>query len=133
MVRLVRGDAGSATVEMAVALPAVVLVLSLLLTVVQLGTQRIRVERAAAVAARMASVDTSQGDIQTAVQRIAGSAAGVEIGDSTQGWVRVSVSKPVVASWLNWTVSAEHVAPHERYVLGFDRLSPAGFAPPLID
>ncbi len=133
MVKLVRGDAGSATVEMAVALPAVVLVLSLLLTVVQLGTQRIRVERAAAVAARMASIDAAHGDIQAVVRRIAGPGASAEIGGDVQGWVTVSVSKPVVASWLSWTVSAEHVAPHERYVLGFDRFSPAGFAPPLIE
>lgn len=50
-----RGDRGLATAELAVALPAVVLVLALCLTAMALGVDHVRAEDAARAAARAAS------------------------------------------------------------------------------
>jgi hypothetical protein len=50
-----RGDRGLATAELAVALPAVVLVLALCLTAMALGVDHVRVQDAARAAARAAS------------------------------------------------------------------------------
>ncbi len=84
------GDRGSATVEFAMLLPAVVMILATLLGSVQWATAQIRVESAAATAARVAIVGT---DIESraAVTQAAGS--GVLVSIVRDGaWIRVTVT-----------------------------------------
>ncbi len=100
-----RRDEGSATVEFAVALPAVALVLGLVMGAATWGVGAVRVQSAANQAARVAiaSPPTTARDVAT---RIAGpgSVATVAIAGD---WIVVSVSAP--APW-GPTYSAQAVA-----------------------
>ncbi|WP_395243834.1 TadE family type IV pilus minor pilin [Agromyces sp. MMS24-K17] len=68
------GERGSATAELAVALPAVALVLAACLGAVQLGAQQVRLTDAAADAARALARGESSGDAAAIANRVAGRA-----------------------------------------------------------
>ena len=88
-------DCGSATVEFAVALPAVALVLGLILGSATWGVGAIRAQHAANEAARVAIVGTAA-DARATAQRVAGSGAAVTV-TRDGAWISVTVDAP--ASW----------------------------------
>ncbi len=67
--RRIAGDDGSAVAEFAVALPAVLLVLSLAIGGVQVGSLQVRAQGAAADAARSYARGESAGTVQSRLQR----------------------------------------------------------------
>lgn len=91
-----RGERGLATAELAVALPAVVLVLALCLTAMALGVDHVRAEDAARAAARAAS----RGEPVEVVRQVAGArapeGATVTIGRGPEGVVVHVVLPPRV-------------------------------------
>lgn len=88
-------EAGSATVEFAVALPAVALVLGLILGSATWGVGAIRAQHAANEAARIAIAGTPS-EARAAAQRVAGSAASVSV-VSDGRWIEVTLDAP--APW----------------------------------
>ena len=88
-------DDGSATVEFAVALPAVALVLGLVLGSATWGVGSIRAQHAANEAARAAIVGTPA-DARAAARRVAGADCVVTV-TRTGAWITVSVDAP--APW----------------------------------
>ncbi len=93
-------DRGSATVEFAVALPSVALVLGLVLGCATWGVGAIRVQHAANEAARVAIVGTPA-DARAAAQRVVGSGvAGSDVAVTVirdGAWISVTVDAP--APW----------------------------------
>jgi hypothetical protein len=88
-------DRGSATVEFAVALPAVALVLGLVLGSATWGVGAIRMQHAANEAARVAIVGTAA-DARAAAQRVAGPGATLTV---TRDGVWISVTVDAPAPW----------------------------------
>ncbi|MCZ3386757.1 MAG: pilus assembly protein TadE, partial [Actinomycetia bacterium] len=87
------GDHGMVTAELAVALPALVLVISLLLAVVGVASDVSRAAEAARSAARGASIGTDISLVTEQAQQLAPPGATVRIW--TDGpWVRVEVVAP---------------------------------------
>lgn len=93
-------DRGAVTAELAVALPAVVLVLAALLVVVLAGVSQIRVVDAARAGARAASAGESDGRVHEIVTRLAGSSASAAVGGDGS-WVTVTVRTSVVGGWFS--------------------------------
>ena len=84
------GETGMVTAEIAVALPAVVLVLLLVLSAVSAGVTQLRVTDAARVAARQAAIGSD--DVAGAAARVGGEVSvGIEQGELSC----VHVSRPV--------------------------------------
>lgn len=106
-----RDDHGAVTAELAVALPAVVLVLLALLVVVVAGVTQVRVVDAARAGARAASAGEDAGRVRDLVARTAGPSATSTL-DSGGVWVTVTVRSPVTGSWFSgpFTVSASATA-----------------------
>lgn len=117
--RQAQGEAGSATVELAVALPAVVLAVLAIVTVAVLGVTRIDVEDAARVATRQAALGESDGDVAATARQLAGDSAQVRI-ERSQDWVTVSVSRSVWGLSRMWPVSSRHTTRTEASLLGLD-------------
>ena len=92
-------ERGSITAELALALPAVVLVLALVLTVGSAAAQQQRCADAARTAARLAAAGESDAVVADAVRRLAGRAARVEIGEDGS-WVVVEVSTGGPQAWF---------------------------------
>lgn len=115
-------QSGSVTVEFAVALPALVMALVLVVLLIQLGANRLAVERAAGAGARAAAIGVLD-EVPEVVRRIAGAAAS---STTTQagGWVTVEVTKPVIGAWGTWQIMASYRVPTEDYLVGID-LGPA--------
>ena len=88
-------DRGSATVEFAVALPAVALVLGLILGCATWGVGAIRVQHAANEAARVAIVDSAASAVASA-EHIAGPGASARVTRDGE-WILVAVDVP--ARW----------------------------------
>lgn len=88
-------DRGSATVEFAVALPAVALVLGLVLGSATWGVGAIRAQHAANEAARVAIVGTPA-DARAVAERVAGPGAAVTV---TRDGVWISVTVDAPAPW----------------------------------
>lgn len=108
------GEAGMATAEFAVALPAVALVLALVVALTHVMLLHHRAWQAASVGARVAA----RGQDDAAVRR-AVSMTGLQGGTAIRregSWVRVRVSAPApgVVAWAVGDVSAEAVAAAER-------------------
>lgn len=106
-----RDDHGAVTAELAVALPAVVLVLLALLAVVVAGVTQVRVVDAARAGARAASAGEDAGRVRDLVAQTAGPSATSTL-DSGGVWVTVTVRSPVTGSWFSgpFTVSATATA-----------------------
>lgn len=108
------GEAGMATAEFAVALPAVALVLALVVALTQLLLLHHRAWHAASVGARVAA----RGEDDAAVRRSVGT-TGLRAGTTVERdgvWVRVSVSAPAprALAWAVGDVTVEAVAAAER-------------------
>lgn len=88
------GERGSATAELAVVLPAVVLVLLALLFAATAGSAALSCADAARVGARSASLGFDPGEVRADAQRVAGEGARVEVVDDGD-WVRVTVTRDV--------------------------------------
>ncbi|GMA32572.1 TadE family type IV pilus minor pilin [Litorihabitans aurantiacus] len=91
----VRGrERGSATAELAVALPAVVVVLLALLLAATAGSAAVACADAARVGARSAALGLDAGEVRADAQRVAGEGARVEVARDG-AWVRVVVRRDV--------------------------------------
>ncbi|MCC2309486.1 TadE family type IV pilus minor pilin [Cellulomonas chengniuliangii] len=96
-------ERGSATAELAVALPAVVVLLVALLVLASAATTQLRCADAARAGARIAALGEDEAAVDEVVTRLAGARAEVELGRDGD-WVTVSVTSPS-------TVGALHLAP----------------------
>jgi len=94
-VTLAHRDQGSVTAELAVALPAVVVVLLLVLGLGAASVAQVRTVDAARTAARLAAIGDDDGAIRAAAHRVAGAGAVVEVRREPP-WVTVSVRSGVV-------------------------------------
>ena len=94
-----RRDRGSVTAELAVGLPAVVLLLAALLTVASTAIAQTRCTDAARAGARSAALGEPDVAVATTARRLAGPEASVAVSRSDE-WVTVEVSSPVGSgSW----------------------------------
>src|SRR6476659_6329147 len=103
---------GAVTAEFAVALPSVVLLLSLLLAGSAAGVTQLRVEEAARGGARALARGAGAGEVGEIVRRLAGDSAGAEVTLDGE-WHRVTVSGRVpgaVGSLIPWVLSASVLA-----------------------
>ena len=99
---------GAVTAEFAVALPAVLLLLALLLAGSAAGVTQLRLEEAARAGARALARGEDAAAVDAIVRRLAGASA-VSAVASDGGWFSVTVSGRVpgaVGSLLPWTLSA---------------------------
>jgi len=87
------GEQGMVTAELAAALPALVLVVSLLLAVVGAASDASRTSEAARSAARAASVGTDEAAVTAQAKRLAPGGASIQIWVDGP-WVRVEVVAP---------------------------------------
>ena len=92
-------DRGAVTVELALALPAVVLVVAVLLVTAAATAVQLRCADGARAGARIAALGQSDAEVADVVRRIAGGASQVEV-VRDRPWVEVRVSAAVPASWL---------------------------------
>ncbi|MHA7143619.1 TadE family type IV pilus minor pilin [Arthrobacter sp. TmT3-37] len=88
------GQRGSVTAEVAVVLPALVVLLALLLGTAHVGTVQLRLEEAARAGAREAMRGESSGTVQQTVQRLAGLTARVRVATDS-GWTTVEVTAQI--------------------------------------
>lgn len=93
----VRGDHGSVTVELALALPAVVAVLALVLGAVRAAGEGAAVDAAALAAARAAVVEDDARAAEVA-RRVGGAGMSVAVARDG-GWVTVTVTAPARWPW----------------------------------
>ncbi|MGC0141430.1 MULTISPECIES: TadE family type IV pilus minor pilin [unclassified Pseudactinotalea] len=98
------------TAELALCLPAVLLVLLLVVTLGAASVAQLRCTDAARAGARAAALGHSQAEVHRIVADRAGDGAAVRI-DAGPEWVRVQVSRPLVSQWWGtWRISAEFSA-----------------------
>jgi len=92
-------ERGAVTAELAVALPAVVLVLVALLTLAAAAGAQMRSADAARAGARAAALGEDDAAVRSTAAHVAGDGATVAVvrGDP---WVEVTVSTPVVGGWF---------------------------------
>lgn len=88
-------DRGSVTAELAVALPAVVVVLALVLTVGAASVARLRAVDAASAAARSAALHEDDAAQRAAAVRVGGDGTSVRTSQAGE-WVTADVEVPVV-------------------------------------
>lgn len=103
-----RGSPGAVTAEFAVALPAVMLLLALLLAGSAAGVTQLRFEEAARAGARALARGEGAAAVDGIVRQLAGDSAVSAITDDA-GWVGVTVSGRVpgsVGSLVPWTLTA---------------------------
>lgn len=110
-----RKSRGAVTAEFAVALPAVMLLLALLLAGSAAGITQLRLEEAARAGARALARGEDAGAVDGIVRRLAGdSASSLVVADGE--WLSVTVSARVsgpVGSMIPWTLSARALARRE--------------------
>ncbi|MBF4994111.1 pilus assembly protein TadE [Arthrobacter gandavensis] len=108
-------DEGAVTAELAVAMPAVAILLAALLSGAAAGLTQLRLEEAAGAAARL----VMRGDISEAagaVTRLAGDGAAMEVSENGS-WIHVRVESSLRAPLLDLlpiTLAAEASAPREE-------------------
>jgi len=107
-------DRGSVTAELAVGLPAVVLVLVAVLLVGGAAVTQVRCSDAARAAARAAALGEEPAAVATIVDDLAGPQARMSLTEDGS-WVRVVVTAPVATGWLGGTITAraEFAVPRE--------------------
>ncbi|WP_306919575.1 MULTISPECIES: TadE family type IV pilus minor pilin [unclassified Arthrobacter] len=99
---------GAVTAEFAVALPAVILLLAMVLAGSAAGVTQLRFEEAARAGARALARGDTAADVGGIVRRLAGESAGSAV-TSDGEWSSVAVSGRVqgaVGSLIPWTLSA---------------------------
>ena len=92
-------DRGAVTAELAVALPAVVLVLVAVLAIALAGTTQLRVSDAARAGARAAAAGEPDARVREIADRTAGGDVSVVV-RRADPWVTVAVDAPVAGSWF---------------------------------
>ena len=105
-------DRGAVTAEFAVALPAVLLLLALLLAGSAAGITQLRLEEAARAGARALARGEDAGAVDGIVRQLAGASASSSI-VADGAWLSVTVSGRVsgpVGSMVPWTLSARATA-----------------------
>ncbi|MDQ0078293.1 TadE family type IV pilus minor pilin [Arthrobacter oryzae] len=105
-------DRGAVTAEFAVALPAVILLLALLLAGSAAGITQLRLEEAARAGARALARGEDAGAVDGIVRQLAGTSASSSIVADGE-WLGVTVSGRVsgpVGSIVPWTLSARATA-----------------------
>lgn len=101
-------DKGAVTAEFAVALPAVLLLLALLLAGSAAGITQLRVEEAARAGARALARGDGPSTVDGIVRLLAGDAASAAVAEDGE-WITVTVSARVVGplgSFIPWRLSA---------------------------
>ena len=98
-------DRGSVTAELAVGLPAVVLVLVAVLLIAAAAVTQVRCTDAARAAARAAALGEDSAAVAAIVDDLAGEDARISVADDG-AWVRVTVTAPVATGWLSGSLSA---------------------------
>ncbi|WP_441413282.1 TadE family type IV pilus minor pilin [Arthrobacter sp. 2MCAF14] len=101
-------DHGAVTAEFAVALPAVLLLLALLLAGSAAGITQLRLEEAARAGARALARGDGHAAVDGIVRRLAGDAASAVVAEDGE-WIKVTVSARVVGplgSLIPWRLSA---------------------------
>lgn len=98
-----------ATAELALAIPALVLVVMLSIQSLSLGLAQVRCTDAARAGARAAARGEDAHEVRRAAQQVAPARSQVSVSRS-RGTVRVTVSSPSPASWVGLTPRAEAVA-----------------------
>jgi len=93
-----RADAGAVTAELAVALPAVVLVVAVVLVTLAAGGLQLRTAEAARTGARLAALGVSDAEVLAGVRRVLPGAR-VEVRREPP-WVEVEVSAAAAGSWI---------------------------------
>jgi hypothetical protein len=88
------------TAELALALPAVVLVLAAVLTLAAAANAQLHAADAARAAARAVAIGEDDAAVRAVVGRVAGADATVTVSRGDP-WVEVRVTKPVVGGWLS--------------------------------
>lgn len=99
---------GAVTAEFAVALPAVVLLLALLLAGSAAGVTQLRLEEAARAGARALARGEDAASVDVIVRRLAGASAASAVASDGE-WLSVTVSGKVpgaVGALLPWTLTA---------------------------
>jgi len=91
-----RDERGSVTVELALALPAVALLLAAVLALTSAAVGQLRCADAARAGARAAALGEPPDEVRAIAGHVAGPAADIGI-DAQNGWVTVTVSRAVVA------------------------------------
>ncbi|WP_104173386.1 TadE family type IV pilus minor pilin [Arthrobacter sp. Y81] len=105
-------DRGAVTAEFAVALPAVLLLLALLLAGSAAGITQLRLEEAARAGARALARGEDAGAVDGIVRQLAGASASSSIVADGE-WLSVTVSGRVsgpIGSMVPWTLSARAMA-----------------------
>lgn len=87
------------TAELALALPAVVLVLAVVLVTVAAGAAQLRCVDAARAGARAAAIGEAAGEVTAVVRRVAGERALVSVQEDG-AWVTVTVSTTAPGAWF---------------------------------
>ncbi|WP_258062461.1 TadE family type IV pilus minor pilin [Arthrobacter sp. B0490] len=85
-----RSQQGSVTAEVAVVLPALVVLLAVLIGTAHIGTAQLRLEEAARAGAREVMRGETSGSVEQTVQRLAGPDAVTRV-VSVSGWTTVEV------------------------------------------
>lgn len=92
--RRLRDDRGSVTAELALALPAVVLVVGAVLVVVAASTGQMRCTDAARAGARAAAIGETDARVREIAAHVAGEGTAVSV-ERRGPWVTVTASRPV--------------------------------------
>ncbi len=103
-----RRDRGQATVELAVALPAVVALLVLLLAAGSAVVAQVRVADAARAGARAVIAGETSTQVTAVVHELAG--AGASVGIASGDLVEVTVTRPLGGPLGRWGLAARAVA-----------------------
>lgn len=107
-----RGSRGSATAELAVVLPAVMVLLGVLLLGLSMGIVQVRLEEGARAGARALARGDSPGQVMEIVARVSGDSVSVALDESGEyGTVTVTGHERGALSWLvPWTQTAQAIA-----------------------
>jgi hypothetical protein len=92
-------ERGTVTAELAIGLPAVVLVLVAVLTLAAASTAQMRALDAARAGARAVAVGEPESAVSAVVARVGGPEAEMSLAHEGE-WVRVTVTRPVAGGWL---------------------------------
>lgn len=106
---------GAVTAEFAVALPAVLFLLAMLLAGSAAGLTQLRLEEAARAGARALARGEDTGAVEGIVRQVAGNSASAATSEDGE-WLSVTVSGRIggpVASLVPWTLSAKATAKGE--------------------
>jgi len=93
------GDAGAVTVELALGLPVLALLVAVVLATTAAGLGSLRCADAARTGARVAALGEPDATVAASARRVAGAAAEVSV-QRSGGWVEVVVQAPAAGGWF---------------------------------